>query len=107
MAPIDLGAHIMLYTPHAVVAAPYHRNQQGVRDAFAFFDEPIGKARAILAARGISLVVICPEMLALQASNAVPDSFGRLYARGALPAWLDDVSVPGSALKVFAVEAGN
>ena len=34
MTPVDLGSHMLLFTPHAVVAAPYHRNQQGVRDAF-------------------------------------------------------------------------
>lgn len=62
MTPIDLGAHMLLYTPHSVVAAPHHRNQQGLRDAFRFFNDPIADARAILDARGIGLVVICPEM---------------------------------------------
>lgn len=104
MSPIDLGAHILLYTPHEVVAAPYHRNQQGVRDAFRFFNDPIADARAILDARGIGLVVLCPAMAELRGlPSRAEDSFANLYAAGTLPAWLHDVSVPGSALRVYAV----
>jgi len=55
MAPVDLGSHIVLFTPHAVVGAPYHRNQRGVRDAFSFFSGPIEAGRQILMERGITL----------------------------------------------------
>jgi hypothetical protein len=104
MSPIDLGAHLLLYTPHAVVSAPYHRNQQGVRDTFRFINEPIATARAILDERGIGLVVLCPAMpeLAGRADRA-EDSFASLYGAGELPEWLVDVSLPGSPLQVFAV----
>tara|TARA_R110002124_G_scaffold1797_16_gene11503 strand:+ start:3628 stop:5415 length:1788 start_codon:yes stop_codon:yes gene_type:complete len=104
MSPIDLGAHILLYTPHEVVAAPYHRNQQGVRDAFRFFNDPIDQARTMLGARGIGLVVLCPAMAEIKGlSDRAPDSFASLYAAQALPAWLVDVSLPGSVLTVYAV----
>lgn len=104
MSPIDLGAHILLYTPHSVVAAPYHRNQQGVRDAFRFFNDPIDEARQILRDRAISLVVLCPGMPEVGGlPSRTPDSFASLYAANNLPAWLTDVSLPGSALKVYAV----
>jgi len=104
MSPIDLGAHLMLYTPHEVVAAPYHRNEQGVRDAFRFFNDPIADARAILDARGIGLVVLCPAMAELRGiPGHAEDSFVSLYAAGGLPSWLHDVSLPGATLQVFAV----
>ena len=104
MTPIDLGAHLMLYTPHEVVAAPYHRNQQGVRDTYRFINDPIADARAILDARGIGLVVLCPAMAELKGlPSRAPDSFANLYTAGKLPAWLQDVSLPGSPLQVFAV----
>jgi len=104
MSPIDLGAHILLYTPHAVVAAPYHRNQQGVRDAFRFFNDPLVDVRPMLAARGIGLVVLCPGMAELQGlPDRAPDSFASLYADNALPSWLDEVSRPDDVLKVYAV----
>tara|TARA_R110002020_G_scaffold21095_19_gene71698 strand:- start:1390 stop:3174 length:1785 start_codon:yes stop_codon:yes gene_type:complete len=104
MSPIDLGAHILLYTPHAVVAAPYHRNQQGVRDAFRFFNDPLDQVRPMLASRGISLVVLCPSMPEVAGlPGRAPDSFASLYASNTLPAWLADVTPPGSVLKLFAV----
>ena len=104
MTPIDLGSHMLLYTPHAVVAAPYHRNEQGVLDTFRFFNGPIEEGRAILAARGISLVVICPAMSEIR--GLVPhtdDSFVTLFAAHRLPAWLHDVTSAGP-LKVYSVE---
>ncbi|MFP9135769.1 hypothetical protein ACLI1C_01165 [Devosia sp. XGJD_8] len=104
MSPIDLGAHLLLYTPHEVVAAPYHRNEKGVLDAFRFFNEPIAEARAILDARGIGLVVLCPAMPELQGiPGAAEDSFVKLHAAGTLPPWLADVSLPDTPLQVFAV----
>jgi hypothetical protein len=96
---------VLLHTPHAVVAAPYHRNQQGVRDAFRFFNEPIGAGRAILRERGIALVVICPAMKEIRGLvEHTPESFVTLFADGKLPAWLREVSRPDGALKVYSVE---
>jgi hypothetical protein len=105
MTPIDLGSHMLAFTPHSVVAAPYHRNEEGVRDAFAFFSDPIAKARLILDIRGVTLVVICPGMPEVRGRpDAAPDSFAKLFAAGNLPDWLVDHSVPGAALKVYSVQ---
>ena len=104
MTPIDLGAHMLLHTPHEVVAAPYHRNQQGVRDTFAFFNEPVATARDGLAARGVTLVVVCrgmPEVRGLR--SAAPNSFALLLAEDELPAWLEPRELAGSALEAYAV----
>ena len=104
MAPIDLGSHLLLHTPHAVVAAPYHRSQQGVLDTFRFFNGPIGDSRKILAARGVTLVVICRAMKEiLGLVDHTPDSFVSLFAEDKLPAWLVDESLPGSPLRIYAV----
>jgi hypothetical protein len=106
MAPIDLGSHLLLFTPHAVVAAPYHRNAEAVLDAFRFFNEPIEAGRKILAARGIGLVVICPAMKEIRGLvDHTPDSFVSLYAAGRLPPWLVNRSLPGSPLQIYAVTA--
>jgi hypothetical protein len=104
MAPIDLGAHLLLFTPHAVVSAPYHRNQAGVRDTFRFFNEPVDEARRILIARGIDLVVVCPTMPELRGMpGAATDSFVQLLPEGKLPPWLTETTPPGGALRVFSV----
>jgi hypothetical protein len=104
MTPIDLGSHMLAFTHHAVVAAPYHRNQEAVLDAFHFFNGPIADARGILEARGIGLVVICPSMAEIRGFvDHAPDSFVSLYAAHKLPPWLLDHSLPGSPLKIYAV----
>lgn len=104
MSLVDLGSHVLAYTPHAVVAAPYHRNQQGVRDAFEFFNQPLERARDILDERGISLVVVCPQMPEMKGlPNAAEDSFVRLYAREALPDWLIERSSKSSPLRIYQV----
>lgn len=104
MAPVDLGSHILAFTPHAVVAAPYHRAQRGVRAAFDFFNGPIGEAREILRDRGVTLVVICPAMPEVRGQpDAAADAFAKLFAAGTLPGWLTEVSAPGAVLRVFRV----
>ena len=104
MTPIDLGSHMLAFTPHEVVAAPYHRNEAGVRDAFDFFNGPIAAGRDILEKRGVSLVVVCPAMPELRGrADAAPDSFVRLRQAGTLPDWLVEQSISGSPLEVYAV----
>lgn len=104
MTPIDLGSHLLLFTPHAVVSAPYHRNQDGVRDTFRFFNDRIESVRDMLETRGVGLVVICPAMPELKAlPGAASDSFVRLLPEGRLPAWLTETTPPGSVLRSFRV----
>lgn len=104
MTYVDLGAHVLAHTPHAVVAAPYHRNEHGVRDAFEFFNRPLEQARGILDERGISLVIICPQMPETKGiAETAEDSFVRLYERGELPDWLIDRSDKGAPLRIYEV----
>lgn len=107
MTPHDMGAFMLLYTHHAVVSAPYHRNNQGLLDTYRFFNGPIDDARQILQARGISLVVTCDPMPEMTGQpDAAPDSFVRLAKEGALPDWLDDVSTSGP-LNVYQVRPAD
>ena len=104
MTPIDLGSHVLLFTPHSVVGAPYHRDQSGILDTFHFLDGPIGEARQILVGRGVTLVVVCPGLPEMRGlPDAAPDSFLKLFATSKLPAWLQPVSAPGAVLKVYRV----
>lgn len=104
MNPIDLGSHLLLNTPHSVIAAPYHRNAEGVQAAFDFFDGPIDKARAILDARGVTLVVVCPSMPEIKGlPDADPTSFVRLHEKHQLPAWLTLISPPDAPLQIYQV----
>ena len=105
MTPLDLGAYMLLYTRNDVVSAPYHRNNQGLLDTFAFFNGSSDEARAILDERGVTLVVTCkalPEMRGLP--QATTDSFVRLFEQGGLPDWLHEISASDDPLAVFAVQ---
>ena len=103
MTPIDLGAHLLLETPHGVVAAPYHRNEEGVLDAFRFFNQPVSEARQIAQERGLGLLVTCPAMPEMQGTGlGEPNTVLSLLAAGTPPDWLADVSLDGP-LKVYAI----
>jgi hypothetical protein len=102
MTPIDLGAHMLLETPHEVVAAPYHRNEAGMLDAFAFFNQPIERARAIADERSLGLVVVCPDLPEMRGLDPDPRSFISLRQAGDLPQWLAPVPGPGP-LEVYAI----
>jgi len=104
LAPIDLGAHLLLFTPHSVVGAPYHRNQQGLLDTFRFFNAPSDEARAIARARGISGLVICPAMKEVTGLvEHAPNSLVSDLAAGTPPSWLTETPGPGP-LRVFVVK---
>lgn len=103
MTPIDLGSHMLLETHHEVVAAPYHRDADGVLDAFRFFNRSEADAHAIARKRGLTLLVTCPAMPEMRGVGArAEDSLVNRLANGSLPDWLDDVSGPGP-LKVYAI----
>ena len=104
LSPVDLGSHILLYTSHSVVSAPYHRDQAGVRDTYRFFNDPIAEAHQIVTARGVTLVAVCPGMAELRGlPEATPDSFVKLFAEGRLPDWLKPLSGPADVLKLYEV----
>ncbi|UYN98967.1 MAG: hypothetical protein KIT02_13660 [Devosia sp.] len=103
MSPIDLGSHVLLETGHAVVAAPYHRNQAGVRDAFRFFNLPADTARTIAKERGLDLVVTCPAMPEMRGSGLKTEgSLLNLLAAGTPPDWLEPVPDPGP-LEIYTI----
>jgi hypothetical protein len=103
MTPVDLGAHVLLETPHAVVAAPYHRNEEGMLDAFRFLNGPVDAAREIAARRGLGLFVTCDAMPEMRGTGLLEEgTLLNSLAAGTPPNWLDDVSL-GGPLKVYAI----
>ncbi len=89
LAPIDMGGHLLLHTPHSVVGAPYHRNQQGIVDTLRFFHAFEAEARALAARRGIATLVLCPGLPELRPlPDSAPDALVRQLAAGEAPTWL-------------------
>lgn len=104
MAPVDLGSHILMFTPHSVVGAPYHRNGDGVLDTYRFFNAPIAEARAIATRRGLTLLVLCPGMPEQAGQpDAEQDALARRLAAGERPDWLVPLKLEGTPLEVYRI----
>ena len=95
-APIDQGPAILLHTPHRVLAAPYHRNVQGLADNRLLFAGTEAQALATVRRRGVDAILFCRRYVAVTAYASKPGFLNdRLAARNA-PAWLVPVTrAPG------------
>ena len=105
LAVSNLGAPILRYTPHRVLAGPYHRNVEGDLAALNAFIGTDEEALAIVRRYGVTLVASCPgndETRSLE--REAPDGLAARLARNDVPAWL--APVPAAAdqpLKLFKV----
>ncbi|WP_245426906.1 GtrA family protein [Mesorhizobium sp. YM1C-6-2] len=88
----NLGAPMLRYTPHHVLAGPYHRNMAGNLAALEAFIGTPEKAREVAQANGIGLVAFCrgnteTDFLARRA----PDGLLANLLAGRAPDWLEIV----------------
>jgi hypothetical protein len=104
-ADINLGAPILWGTPHAVLAAPYHRNAGGLRDNEAIFAGDEASAREAVRRRGVDWLLICPRELGADEEGAESQFANRLLG-GEVPAWLEAVPV-GEGAQLFRVLANG
>lgn len=89
LAPLDLGAYALAATPHAVLAAPYHRNNRGNRAMYDFFLSQPAQSEAIAREWGIDYVAFCPDDLDRFAREARdPRSLAASLRAGSIPDWL-------------------
>jgi hypothetical protein len=58
---IDLGPYIVALSPHRVVAAPYHRLEQGILANHAIMEGTPEQALRTIEALGVSYVALCAE----------------------------------------------
>ena len=96
-APVNEGARILWQTPHAVLAAPYHRNPAGVRDNELIMNGDEKRARAIAVDRGVDFILLCPVEGAAAATGRGQGLADRL-AGGEVPDWLEPLPDTGTAL---------
>jgi hypothetical protein len=106
LAPIDLGAHLLAETPHAVVAAPYHRIATSILATHAAFAATSPNvAREHVRGLRADYVVVCPAMTRLVTDTAPQPAslYGRLLAGESLD-FLAPVAMPAtSPFKVWRV----
>ena len=96
-APINAGARILWQTPHAVLAAPYHRNPAGVRDNERIMNEDEATAQAVATERGVDFILLCPDKVSAAPSGTSASLVQRLV-KGEIPDWLEPFPNTGTAL---------
>lgn len=102
---VDLGSEILLRTRgtgDGVLAAPYHRNRDGILDAMDLYHAAdAATARDIAARRGVDVLVLCPRISEMSLYDPA-DSVAARLAEGWEPAWLRPVPAPAdSGLLIF------
>ncbi|MBB6426372.1 hypothetical protein [Sphingopyxis sp. JAI128] len=94
LTPIDLGAPLLFWTPHSVVATPHHRNKAAMADTIRAFAGDPAKAEAIVRRQGAGLVIFCRganDFIAYR--RARKDSLAAQLDKGTPPAWLEAVPI--------------
>jgi len=99
--PMDMGPFILAFTPHSVLAAPYHRHGAGILANHAIMSGTPEAAKAGFEARKISYYVDCSTIG--EGRNDGPPSFrARLMAGEAFP-FLEPLPYQGGRVKVWRV----
>ncbi|MDF1608397.1 hypothetical protein PZ897_09435 [Hoeflea sp. YIM 152468] len=101
--PSNLGAHILRFTPHRVLAAPYHRNQGGMlTELHAALARPADAVKFLRGA-GVTLVAFCStDPQSVMVSAAAPEGLYAQLDKGRVPAWLTPVAgTEAAALQLF------
>lgn len=87
LAPTDLGAEILFFTPQRIVASNYHREGAGIR--YVWEADAIAAPSALqlyLRERRVNALLLCPKV------GPTKDSLLQAYVQGApLPTWLKPV----------------
>ena len=104
--PSNLGVHVLRFTPHRVLAAPYHRNQGGMlTELHAALARPVDAVKFLRGA-GVTLVAFCksdPQIGTMTA--AAPGGLYAQLSKGIVPDWLEPVpGTEASALQLFRVK---
>ncbi len=105
VAPIDMGARILLTTPHRVLAVPYHRNNTGNLAAYRLFMAKPDEAKVMAKALGATYVAICTRSAEVAIlSRQSPKGLMVELRDNRIPAWLTPIEKPkGSNVQAYKV----
>ncbi|MEI2736367.1 MAG: hypothetical protein V9G24_17290 [Rhodoblastus sp.] len=104
LAPIDAGAHLLAFTHHAVVAAPYHRNNAGNRLSIDAFMAPPAEARGIALASGADYLAACTAMKRMQImAERAPQGLAAELIAGRVPDWLEALDIKAAPNAIYRI----
>jgi len=99
LAPLDLGPYVLAATRHRVVAAPYHRNNDGNLASYSFFLDPAASQR-IARQWHVDYVALCDTSFA---ELPQPPAMAERLRDGRVPGWLVPVPTGMPGLSVWRV----
>jgi hypothetical protein len=90
MAQSNIGSALLRFTPHGVVAAPYHRNQAGMLAEMKAATASPEEAESIIRAAGVTIVVFCRrDPQGSYFARKFPDGLYASLIKGRAPAYLE------------------
>ncbi len=109
LTPIDLGAPLIFWTRHSLVATPHHRNKDAMADTIRVFAGDPAKAEALARKQQASLVVFCRTANDLGSyRRARKDALAAQLYAGKPPPWLEPVAIGGATgLSVWRVKSAT
>lgn len=104
LAPIDSGAHLLAFTHHSVIAAPYHRNNSGNRLSIDAFMATPADAHKIAASSGADYLVACPAMKRLEImAKRAPEGLAAALIAGRIPEWLEPIETKAQPNAIYRI----
>jgi len=106
LTPIDLGAPVLFWTRHSLVATPHHRNKEAMADSIRVFAGDAGQAEALVRKQKATLIVFCRTANDFSKyRGARKDGLAAQLYAGTPPAWLEAVPIASRAgLSVWRVK---
>ncbi len=103
--PLDIGAHMLVYTHHKVVGTGHHRNIEGMRTVISAFLASPQEARDIVTTSGADYLALCTGKNEVrQYRQNAPRSLTALLLSGRHPDWLEPVPMrPGETIRVYRI----
>lgn len=106
LTPIDLGAPLIFWTRHGMVATGHHRNREAMADALHIFTGDPAKAEALVRKNAATLIVFCRTANDFDKyRHARKDALAAQLYAGEAPDWLEPVPIASRAgLSVWRVK---
>ncbi|MFC3424251.1 hypothetical protein [Rhizorhabdus histidinilytica] len=99
---LDLTPRLLVVTPHSYAGSGHHRGSQGIRRVILAFTQPPEVAHRIMAAHGMTYVLIDPDGTeASLYAGAARDGLAARLLHGEAPEWLEPVPLEGSTLRLW------
>lgn len=105
-----LGAGVLVWTDHSVLAAPYHRDVDGTMTVIKALRSAPDEAKRTVVASSADYVLVCPAtpetvFYARNAADGVApeQTLSAMLGRDEIPDWLEPVQLAPSSLRLYRI----